>query len=121
MEQLGRLVRNKGRHVWKGKDAKLPIGGVLVPVQLPGAACKPLADFVEEKRTTQLLQALPTPSSAEAQLSLPRLSARALGIATETDLRDYFRLGVADTKARTAELVEAGELLAADALSPSSL
>ncbi|HTN78030.1 MAG TPA: crosslink repair DNA glycosylase YcaQ family protein, partial [Acidimicrobiales bacterium] len=30
---------------------------------------------------------------------------------TEFDLRDYFRLGVADTKARLAELVEAGELL----------
>ena len=38
-------------------------------------------------------------------------SARALGVATEFDLRDYFRLGVADTKARLAELVEAGDLL----------
>ncbi len=34
-----------------------------------------------------------------------------LGVATEFDLRDYFRLGVADTKARLAELVEAGDLL----------
>ena len=38
-------------------------------------------------------------------------SAEALGVATEFDLRDYFRLGVADTKARLAELVEAGDLL----------
>ena len=36
---------------------------------------------------------------------------RALGVATEFDLRDYFRLGVADTKARLAELVELGDLL----------
>ena len=39
------------------------------------------------------------------------MSARALGVGTEFDLRDYFRLGVADTKARLAELVEAGDLL----------
>ena len=54
------------------------------------------------------VQALPTPSAEEAQRELMRLSARALGVATEFDLRDYFRLGVADTKARLAELVEAG-------------
>ena len=57
------------------------------------------------------VQALPTPSAEEAQRELLRLSARALGVATEFDLRDYFRLGVADTKARLAELVEAGDLL----------
>ena len=57
------------------------------------------------------VQALPTPSAKEAQRTLLQLSARALGVATEFDLRDYFRLGVADTKARLAELVEAGELL----------
>ena len=57
------------------------------------------------------IQALPTPSAEEAQRELLRLSARALGVATEFDLRDYFRLPVADTKARLAELVEAGDLL----------
>ncbi|MBY0319846.1 MAG: winged helix DNA-binding domain-containing protein [Reyranella sp.] len=55
--------------------------------------------------------ALPTPSAEEAQHELLRRSAMALGVATEFDLRDYFRLGVADTKARLAELVEAGDLL----------
>ncbi len=54
---------------------------------------------------------MPTPSAEEAQRELLRLSARALGVATEFDLRDYYRLGVADTKARLAELVEAGDLL----------
>ncbi len=52
----------------------------------------------------------PTPSEDDAQRELIRISARAMGVATETDLRDYFRLGVADTKLRIAELVEAGEL-----------
>ncbi|MGB5103323.1 MAG: crosslink repair DNA glycosylase YcaQ family protein [Steroidobacteraceae bacterium] len=52
-----------------------------------------------------------TPEPAEAQRGLLGVASRALGIATERDLRDYFRLPVADAKARIRELVEAGELL----------
>ena len=64
-----------------------------------------------ERVLPERIRALPTPPVEEAQRELLRLSARALGIATEFDLRDYFRLPVADTKARLAELVEAGDLL----------
>ena len=53
----------------------------------------------------------PTPPRDEAQRQLLRIAARAQGVATERDLRDYFRMPVADTKARLAELVEAGDLL----------
>jgi uncharacterized protein len=56
----------------------------------------------------------PTPSPAEAQRELIRVSARALGVATEPDLGDYFRLPRGDSKQRVAELVEAGELLPAE-------
>jgi hypothetical protein len=52
----------------------------------------------------------PTPSDDEAQRALLRVAARAMGVATEPDLRDYFRLPTAESKARVAELVEAGEL-----------
>jgi uncharacterized protein YcaQ len=48
---------------------------------------------------------------AEAQRRLLLRSADALGVATERDLRDYYRLDVSDSKRRIAELVEAGELL----------
>lgn len=55
--------------------------------------------------------AQPTPPEDEAQRALLRIALRSQGVATERDLRDYHRLPVADTKARLAELVEAGELL----------
>ena len=52
----------------------------------------------------------PTPSRADAQRELVRVAAQALGVATEPDLGDYFRLPRADSKARVAELVADGEL-----------
>jgi uncharacterized protein YcaQ len=54
---------------------------------------------------------LPTPSEAEAQRDLLERSARAHGIGTARDLRDYFRLSPGDAAARIAELVEEGALL----------
>jgi uncharacterized protein YcaQ len=51
------------------------------------------------------------PERDEAQRQLLLIAARALGVATEPDLRDYFRLRPADSRPRLAELVEAGALL----------
>ena len=53
----------------------------------------------------------PTPSRDEAQRQLYRTAARAMGIGTERDLRDYFRMPVEGAKARIAELVELGDLV----------
>src|ERR1700753_3260591 len=55
---------------------------------------------------------MPTPPEDEAQRELLLFSARRLGVATEPDLGDYFRLPRADSKARLAELVEAGQVRA---------
>ena len=52
----------------------------------------------------------PTPTDEDAQRELVRVAARATGIASERDLRDYFRLDLADARARVAELTDAGEL-----------
>jgi uncharacterized protein YcaQ len=51
-----------------------------------------------------------TPSREDAQRALIMASAEAMGVATIADLRDYFRMGPAEAKARVEELVEAGEL-----------
>ena len=66
-------------------------------------------DLTERVLPAQI-QAIPTPSVEDGQRELVRVSARALGVGTLADLRDYFRLSVADAKARVAELVESGEL-----------
>ena len=53
----------------------------------------------------------PAPKPEDAHRELLRISARALGVATYGDLRDYFRLSPEDMKGRLEELVEEGELL----------
>jgi uncharacterized protein YcaQ len=52
----------------------------------------------------------PTPDRADAYRELVRTASRSLGVATERDLRDYYRLGPADARTAISELVEAGEL-----------
>jgi uncharacterized protein YcaQ len=52
----------------------------------------------------------PTPAEDEAQRQLLLIAAARLGVATEADLGDYFRLSRAESRARVAELVEAGAL-----------
>ena len=65
---------------------------------------------IPERVIPERIRSLPTPDETDAQRQLVRIAGRALGVATEGDLRDYFRLPVADTKARIAELVEEGWL-----------
>jgi uncharacterized protein YcaQ len=64
-----------------------------------------------ERVLPQAVLDLPVPPVEDAHRELLRISARAHGIATYGDLRDYFRLAPGDTKDRIEELVETGELL----------
>jgi uncharacterized protein len=99
---------------WAWNDGKLAVEWLffagLVTTATRRGTFERVYDLTERVLPSSV-QALPTPSAEEAQRELLRRSAQALGVATETDLRDYFRLGVTDTKARLAELVEAGDLL----------
>jgi uncharacterized protein YcaQ len=56
----------------------------------------------------------PTPEQDDAQRQLLLIAAARLGVATEPDLGDYFRLPRAESKARVAELVEEGALIPAN-------
>jgi len=69
-----------------------------------------LYDLPERALPNKVLN-LPTPDEADAHRELLALSARAHGIGTAGDLRDYFRLDATDVKLRIAELVEEGTLL----------
>jgi uncharacterized protein YcaQ len=104
-----------GRGAWWGwSDGKLALEWLFFAGELTTATRRGTFERVYDLTERVLpadIQALPTPDPDDAQRELLRISARALGVATETDLRDYFRLGVADTKARLAELVDAGDLL----------
>ena len=99
---------------WGWNDGKLALewlffAGIVTTATRRGTFER-VYDLTERVLPSEIL-ALRTPSPDEAQRELLRLSARALGVATEFDLRDSFRLPVADTKARLAELVEAGDLV----------
>jgi len=67
-------------------------------------------DLTERVIPAEIL-ALPTPDEKDAQRALIDRAAQALGVATEQDLRDYFRLGPDDSRLAIESLVEAGVLM----------
>lgn len=67
-------------------------------------------DLTERVIPSEILDAAPL-TEEEAMRTLIRAAASAHGLATERDLRDYFRLRPSPSKLAVAELVEAGELM----------
>lgn len=100
---------------WGWSEAKTALeflfwSGQLTTSRRETAGFARIYDLPERVLSAKVL-AQPTPEPAEAQRQLLLHAARAQGVATETDLREYFRMPVADARARLVELVEAGELL----------
>ncbi|TWC28619.1 hypothetical protein FBY03_13545 [Pseudomonas sp. SJZ079] len=70
-----------------------------------------LYDLPERVLPAALLEQ-PELDVAQAQRQLLLRAAQALGVATEKDLRDYYRLDARDSQVRLAELLESGQLQA---------
>jgi uncharacterized protein YcaQ len=81
----------------------------LVTTAFRRGAFERVYDLTERVIPAEILN-LPTPPLADAMRAQAEAGARAFGIATEFDIRDYFRLPVADARRAIAELVESGRL-----------
>jgi uncharacterized protein YcaQ len=67
-------------------------------------------DLTERVLPPEVVQA-PTPDRADAIRELVRTASRALGVGTERDLADYFRLRATDVRTAIGELAEGGEIV----------
>jgi uncharacterized protein YcaQ len=98
---------------WEWSDAKVALEWLFwaghVTTATRRASFERVYDLTERAIPADVL-ALPTPSKEDAQRQLLEIGARALGVATAADLRDYFRLKP-DATPRIAELVAQGVLL----------
>jgi uncharacterized protein YcaQ len=106
--------RHKGTSGWWGwSDSKLALEWLFWAGAVTTATRRGTFERVYDLTERVLPHAVigaPTPPEADAQRDLLRIAARAMGVASERSLRDYFRLGPSDARARIAELVQAGEL-----------
>ena len=97
---------------WEWSDAKTAIEWLFWSGQVTSArrrGFERLYDLPARVLPAKVL-AQPTPSEPDAHRALIERAARALGIASESDLRDYYRLPLAGARTAVAELVEAGTL-----------
>ena len=99
---------------WGWSDAKSALEWLFWTGQITTttrrASFERVYDLTERVLPRSILER-PAPSEPDAQRQLLRIAARAHGVATAGDLRDYFRLSPEYAKPRLAELVEAGELI----------
>jgi uncharacterized protein YcaQ len=108
------VPRRTGNWGWNWSDAKRALewlfwkGEVLVAHR--NTAFARVYD-VPERVLPPEITGVSTPAPAEAFRELVRVAAGGLGVATEADLRDYFRLPVAGARQAVRDLVEAGELI----------
>lgn len=108
------LPRSKDHWGWNWSDARRTLDYLYVVGDLAIAgrtsAFEVLYDLPERVLPDSVLRA-PTPEPAEAHRELIRRAALSHGVGTEPELRDYYRMKPAESRAAVASLVEDGELL----------
>jgi uncharacterized protein YcaQ len=111
--ELGQGGRSTGAW-WGWSEGKQAVEYLLWSGQLAVATRRGNFERVydlPERTLPKAALSAPSVEEADAKRELLRVAARALGIATASDLRDYFRLSPGDAVSGIAELVEAGELV----------
>jgi uncharacterized protein YcaQ len=100
-------------HMWNWHEGKVALEHLFFTGQVAAtrtANFERLYDTVDRVLPAEIRDQ-PTPTAPDAQRQLVRIAAQALGVATEPDLGDYFRLPRTDSKARVRELVATSELM----------
>ncbi|HWD74838.1 MAG TPA: crosslink repair DNA glycosylase YcaQ family protein [Solirubrobacteraceae bacterium] len=100
-------------HMWNWHEGKVALEYLFFTGQVAAARrvnFERLYDTVDRVVPAEIRERR-TPTAADAQRQLVRIAAQALGVATEPDLGDYFRLPRAASKDRVAELVASDELI----------
>jgi uncharacterized protein len=109
-----RLAPRPG-HMWNWHNGKIALEYLLYEGRVTTAKrvnFERYYDLTERVLPPDVL-ALPEPAEPDAVRELVRISARALGVATIADLRDYFRIAHKACAAAVTELVAADELIPA--------
>ena len=108
------LPRTKEHWGWNWSETKKALEYLFLAGELAVAGrtsqFERLYDLPERVLPAEVLAA-PTPAPEDAHRELVRRASIALGVASETSMRDYFRMGVVETRRGIAELVEGGDLV----------
>jgi uncharacterized protein YcaQ len=98
---------------WGWSDGKRAVEALFAAGKLAAAGRRGFERLydVPERVIPARILAMPTPAIEDAQRALMQIAARALGVGTEKDLCDYFRIRIGAGRPRIKELVDAGELI----------
>lgn len=110
----GRAAKGAAKEMWAWSEVKHAIewlfwAGLIVATHRRGSFER-VYDLPERVLPRTVLDH-PTPSAVDAQRALLARSAKALGVATVEDLRDYFRIPAADVQLPLQQLVEEGTVI----------